>query len=173
MWDLFETIRHRHSVREYQSDMPVEPDKLHAVLESACAAPSAGDLQSYQIMVVTNADVRQWLGEAAKQQGFLAEAPLCLAFCADMLRAHAQYGERGADLYAVQDATIAAAYAQLACVAAGLATTWVGFFDESRVHSILNLGPEVRPIALLTVGYAAEIPRDTPRRPMTEVVSYL
>jgi nitroreductase len=173
MWDFFETIRHRHSVREYQSDMPVEPDKLHAVLESACAAPSAGDLQSYRIVVVGDPQLRQSLGEAAKQQDFLAKAPLCLAFCADSARARAQYGERGADLYAVQDATIAAAYAQLACVAAGLATTWVGYFDESRVRAILDLEPEVRAIALLTVGYAAEIPKDTPRRPMTEVVSYL
>ena len=46
MWDFFETVRHRHSVRKYQPDMPVETEKLHAILEMACAAPSAGDLQS-------------------------------------------------------------------------------------------------------------------------------
>lgn len=44
MWDFFETVRHRHSIRKYQSDMAVEPEKLYAILEMACAAPSAGDL---------------------------------------------------------------------------------------------------------------------------------
>jgi len=53
MWDFFETVRHRHSVRRYQSDMPVEDEKLHAVLETACAAPSSGDLQAYKIMPYT------------------------------------------------------------------------------------------------------------------------
>ena len=38
MWDFFETVRHRHSVRKYQPDMPVETEKLHAILEMACAA---------------------------------------------------------------------------------------------------------------------------------------
>jgi nitroreductase len=32
MWDFFETVRHRHSIRKYQPDMPVEPEKLHAIL---------------------------------------------------------------------------------------------------------------------------------------------
>lgn len=53
-------------------------------------------------------------------RGFIAEAPVCLVFCADPARSAATFGERGARLYAVQDATIAAAYAQLAIVAAGM-----------------------------------------------------
>ncbi|MGE3480221.1 MAG: nitroreductase family protein, partial [Gammaproteobacteria bacterium] len=52
MWDFFETVRHRHSVREFRAGGAIEREKLHAVLEAACAAPSAGDLQSYRIYVV-------------------------------------------------------------------------------------------------------------------------
>ncbi|HKJ23102.1 MAG TPA: nitroreductase family protein, partial [Gammaproteobacteria bacterium] len=40
MWDFFETVRHRHSIRKYQANTPIEAEKLHAVLEIACAAPS-------------------------------------------------------------------------------------------------------------------------------------
>ena len=61
MWDFFETVRHRHSIRKYQPDMPVETAKLHAILEMACAAPSAGDLQAYRIIVVRDADERRAL----------------------------------------------------------------------------------------------------------------
>jgi len=134
MWDFFETVRHRHSVRQYQPERAVERNKLHAILEAACAAPSAGDLQSYRIVVVTEAERRRELSEASRHQDFIASAPVSLVFLADGARARAQYGERGANLFAVQDATIAASYAQLACVAAGLGSTWVGEFDDAAVR---------------------------------------
>ena len=118
MWDFFETVRHRHSVRCYQSDMPVEKEKLHAILETACSAPSAGDLQAYKIIVVSNQEKRQALADAAEGQAFISAAPIALIFCAEPHRSATQYGERGQTLYAIQDTTIAAAYAQLAVVAA-------------------------------------------------------
>lgn len=173
MWDFFETVRHRHSVRKYRSDMAVEPEKLHAILEMACAAPSAGDLQSYRIVVVKDAQRRAALSSAAGNQSFIAEAPLCLVFCSEPLRAGQKYGERGRELFAVQDTTIAATYAQLAVVAAGLASTWVGAFDEAAVAKIVDLEPGLKPLALLSIGYAAELPEATPRRPLRDVVSYL
>jgi nitroreductase len=172
MWDFFETVRHRHSVRKYLADRPVEDQKLHAILEMACAAPSAGDLQSYRIVVVRDAAQRQAMGRAAQNQTFISEAPVCLVFCADPARAEARYGERGRALYALQDATIAAAYAQLAVSAAGLASAWVGYFDNAEVARLINLPAGLEPVALLTVGYPAELPELTPRRPLQEVVEY-
>jgi nitroreductase len=172
MWDFFETVRHRHSVRKYQTARAVEAEKLHAILEIACAAPSAGDLQAYRVVAVTDAAVRRALSHAALDQAFVAEAPVCLVFCAEAERSAARYGERGRALYAVQDATIAAAYAQLAAVAAGMACAWVGSFDDTAVREVLQLDRRYTPIALITVGYAAEIPELTPRRPLPDVVEY-
>ncbi|TCO80207.1 nitroreductase [Plasticicumulans lactativorans] len=172
MWDFFETVRHRHSVRQYQADMPVEDAKLHAILEMACAAPSAGDLQAYRIVVVRDAAERQGLADAAAGQHFIAAAPVCLVFCADPARSATEFGPRGEALYAVQDTTIAAAYTQLAAVAAGLASAWIGYFDEVAVARLLHLEPGLKPIALMTVGYPAELPNPTPRRRLAEVVSF-
>jgi len=173
MWDFFETVRHRHSIRKYQQDMPVEAEKLHALLEMACAAPSAGDLQSYQILVVTDPEERTALARAAHNQIFIAEAPVCLVFCADPHRSAHTYGERGAHLFALQDTTIAAAYAQLAAVAAGLGSTWVGEFEEPQVRTALSLEPELLPVAMLSLGYPAELPAPSSRRRLDEVVRYL
>ena len=172
MWDFFTTVRHRHSIRKYQPDMPIEPTKLHAILEMACAAPSAGDLQSYRIIVVRDLADRQALVQAAHQQTFIAEAPICLVFCADPARSETAFGERGAKLYAVQDATIAAAYAQLAIVAAGMGSTWVGYFEEERVCAALQLEPGLTPLALLSLGYPAELPEASPRRRLDEMVQW-
>lgn len=173
MWDFFETVRYRHSVRKYQAGAPVEAEKLHAILEMACAAPSAGDLQAYRIVVVKDSALRAALQRAARGQDFIAAAPVCLVFCSDPQRSAQQFGERGKALYALQDATIAAAYAQLAVVAAGMGSTWVGDFNEAEVAKCLELEPNVTPIALLSVGYPAELPEPTPRRRMDEVVKYL
>lgn len=173
MWDFFETVRYRHSVRKYQPDMPVENEKLHAILEMACAAPSAGDLQAYHIIVVKDQQRRDALRKAADNQAFIAEAPVCLVFCSDPARSAQQFGERGKTLYALQDATIAATYAQLAIVAAGMASTWVGYFNEAEISKVLTLEKGIIPIALLSLGYPAELPEPTPRRRMDEVVKYV
>ena len=172
MWDFFETVRNRHSVRQYQSDMPVEKEKLHAIIETACSAPSAGDLQSYRIFVVSDAAAKKALCDTAPHHQFLADAPVCLVFCADRPRAITEFGERGADLFAIQDATIVAAYAQLAAVAAGLASAWIGNFDSGAVAELLGTDEGIDPVALVSVGYPAELPELTPRRRLEEIVTY-
>lgn len=173
MWDFFETVRYRHSVRRYQPDRPVEAEKLHAILEMACAAPSAGDLQAYRIIVVDKQDQREALGKIADHQAFIAQAPICLVFCSDTARSEQQFGERGKTLFALQDASIAAAYAQLAIVAAGMASTWVGKFSEADLRALLKLETGLVPVALLSLGYPAELPAPTPRRRLDEMVKYL
>lgn len=173
MWDFFETVRHRHSIRKFRDDLPVETEKLHAILEMACAAPSAGDLQSYRIYVIQDAAKRELLSKATMNQPFIADAPVSLLFCSDPQRAAGKYGARGEKLYALQDATIAATYAQLAIVAAGLGSTWVGQFDEEKLKSSLGLEAGLEPVAILCVGYPAELPEESPRRHLNEVVSYL
>lgn len=170
MWDFFSTVRNRHSIRCYQSDMPVEQEKLHAILETACAAPSAGDLQAYRIIVVTSQAQRDLMSRLADKQEFISQAPVLLVFCADTLRSKTQFGERGCHLYAIQDATIACAYAQLSVVAAGLGSTWIGHFNPADIAGALGLEAGLEPVAMLSLGYPAEIPALTPRRPIDDIV---
>jgi len=115
---------------------------------------------------------RQALVEACHQQQFIAEAPVCLVFCADPARSASVFGERGAKLYALQDSTIAATYAQLAIVAAGLGSTWVGYFEEDKILETLKLEPGLVPVALLSLGYPAELPEPSSRRRLDEVVAW-
>ena len=172
MLGFFETVRIRHSVRKYQIDIPVEPEKLHAILEMACAAPSAGDLQAYRIFVISKQATRDSLAAAANNQAFISEAPVCLVFCTDEAKSEAEFGERGKRLYSIQDATIAAAYAQLAISAAGLGSTWVGFFDDKKISGILSLPQRINPVALISLGYPAEVPEASSRQPLDKVVVF-
>ncbi len=172
MWDLFETVHRRHSIRKYHADMPVEDEKLNAIVATACAAPSAGDLQPYRIIAVRDQGLRDALRKTASDQSFISEAPVCLVFCCDRSRSEDAFGERGRSLYAIQDTTIAAAYAQLAVVAAGMGSTWVGYFDAAETQRILAIADDMEPIALLSLGYPAEFPEPTRRRRIDDVVEY-
>lgn len=168
--ELFEVIRARQSVRAYQS-RGIEEDQLNAILSAADQSPSAGNLQAYQIILIREQSLIRELVKATYNQDFIAQAPIVLVFCADTERSGAKYGDAGRRLFCVQDATIATAYAQLAATALGLATCWVGAFEEEKVVGLLGLRTGLRPVAILPVGWPAESPPRTPRRNVDELVS--
>jgi nitroreductase len=167
--DYFQVLEERRSMRKYAS-WPVEAEKLQRILDAANQAPSAGNLQGYDIYLVRDLQLRQALVRAAGQQEFLAEAPLVLVFCADPERSAVKYAERGRSLYALQDTTIACTFAMLAAKALGLDTVWVGAFDEQQVASLLGLPSRLRPVALLPVGYAGKETYPRPRRTLDDLV---
>ncbi|HXG74244.1 MAG TPA: nitroreductase family protein [Candidatus Nitrosotenuis sp.] len=166
---FFELISSRHSVRAFK-EKRLQEDAIKKILNSAVRAASAGNLQSYQIFVVENKQVKHKLSKAAHDQSFVGDASAVFVFCADPKNSEKEYGSRGRDLYCIQDATIACAYAQLAAHALGLATVWVGSFDERSVADIIKCGSSLIPVAMLVVGFADEEPQITPRRPMSELV---
>lgn len=169
---FFDLISSRHSIRSFQDK--TLPDKtIEKIANAATRAASAGNLQSYQIFIMAKKEDKAKLAEAAHSQDFIKEASVVFVFCADIQASTQDYGKRGQELYCIQDATIACTYAQLAAHALGLASVWVGSFDEEKVASILGLKPSLRPIAMLVVGFAAEEPEITPRKPLDEMVHKL
>jgi len=169
--DFFDVVRSRRSVRTFQ-DREIEPQKLLRILECVNAAPSAGNLQGYQIVVIKDRKKREALAKASLDQKQLIEAPIVIAFVQDRNRSCRRYGTRGERLYSFQDATIACAYAQLAATALGLATCWIGAFEDDAVARILGSREGLVPLALLPVGYAAESPAPPPRRALEELVKW-
>lgn len=170
--EFFEVVRARHSIRAFTS-RSVEPEKQRAILEAANRAPSAGNLQAYEIFAVTNRAALSALARAAVEQEFIAQASLALVFCAHPARSAKKYKQRGASLYCIQDATIACAYAQLAATALGLASVWVGAFDENAVRAATGASKDLLPVAILPIGYASEEPEVTERRSLASLVHYI
>lgn len=168
--EFFETVETRRSCRQF-SVVPVEPEKLAEILEAANQAPSAGNLQAYQIIVVKSPAVKARLEAASGNQRAVARAPIVLVFCAAPERSAACYGARGEQLFCVQDATIACAYAQLAATALGLASVWIGAVQEPEVaKEALRLKEDLWPIIFLPIGYAAETPPPRSRRALADLV---
>ncbi len=170
--DFFEVIAQRHSIRAFDAT-PLEAEKLQQVLEAANRAPSAGNLQAYEIYVVRSARQRADLARAANDQDFIANAPVVLVFCTHPARSETRYAKRGVRLYTLQDATIACTFSMLAATALGLASVWVGAFDDEAVHGIIGAPHDQFPVAILPLGYPAEEPRLRGRRPLGDLVHWV
>ncbi len=169
--DFFELVEQRRSVRRYRN-RSVEEGKLLAVLEAVRAAPSAGNLQAYGVVVVSDRKRKRALARAALDQAFLAQAPVVLVFHLAPERSVAYYGRRGRELYTLQDAAIASTHALLAATDLGLGACWVGAFSDDAVRKILGIPEDRTPVALVALGYAAETPAPTPRRPLNDLVKW-
>jgi len=164
--DFANLLKARRSVRAFQTK-PIPEPALASILEAANSAPSAGNLQAYDILVVKDAETRKQLAAACHGQSSIADAPVSLLFFANPQRSK-KYGERGASLYCIIDASIAASYAQLAISDAGLATVWVGGFEPEGIKRITNAPSHLIPIALFPVGYANEKPEPHQKRKLED-----
>ena len=167
---LLAVMRRRRSVRRYTRE-PVSDGLLQKLLEAAQLAPSAGNLQARDFVVVRDPNMKHVLAEAAYGQFFVSMAPVVLVGCANIGRSSTAYGQR-AELYAVQDVTIAASYMQLAAEAMRVATCWIGAFDERRVVRALGLPLDVRPVLMLPIGYPDERPNARPRIDRSQFTYY-
>ncbi len=167
--EFFNVLEARHSIRAY-STRPIKPEKVQKILAAINGAPSAGNLQAFEVYMVCDAERKMALVKASGEQEFLAQAPIDLVFCTHAALSSARYEDRGRQLYCIQDATIACTFAMLAAAALGLSTVWVGAFDEGSVRCAIGAPQEHRPVVILPVGYAAETPRLRPRRSLNELV---
>jgi len=152
--NFIELIANRHSCRQFTND-PIEQDKLDRILDAVRFAPTAGNLQAYAVRVVADKELQNNLAICSYEQNFIREAPVVLVFFAVPELSAVKYGERGMDLYCVQDATIACTFAQLAAFEIGLDSCWVGAFDPRMVSHFMKADWSWRPVALLPIGYRA------------------
>ena len=167
--DFFEVISARRSIRAFTKD-PVSDKELRTILEAVNAAPSAGNLQAYEVVVVTDKSAKKRLAKAAWGQNFIADAPVCLVFLANPRRSEHEYGIRGRELYCILDVAIAAEHAHLSCVPLGLSSVWVGAFSEEAVAHAISAPPHMRPVCMLPIGRPAESPAPVPRRSLEDLV---
>lgn len=167
--DFFDVIKSRHSIRAFKKKN-IEDEKIVGILDTVNSAPSAGDLQAYEIVLVKDQKQKFLLAKASFGQDFIAEAPIIFVICANIRRSSLRYGKRGSELYCINDASIAASYLQLASTALGLSSVWIGAFDEEEVAKIINSPDYIKPIAIIPVGYPDEETYGTPRRDLDDII---
>ena len=89
-------------------------------------------------------------------------------YCKNPARVKLDFPERILKKFAIQDATLAAAYSQLAAQALGLSSIWIGMFDEQKVMGII--GTNLVPSSLLCIGYPEQKKIPKSRRNLKELI---
>jgi nitroreductase len=170
--DFWSVIEQRHSIRAFATS-PVSDEAVERILGAAIRAPSAGNRQPWHFLIVRNPRIKTALEVAAHGQSFVGEAPVVIVVCAEPERSAARYGNRGRELYCLQDTAAAVEHILLAAAALGLGACWVGAFDEAAAAKAVQLPSHLRPVALVPLGVPAQAPSATPRRALAEVSSRL
>lgn len=155
--DVLLAIRNRRSCREYLQ-RPLEYDKITAVIEAGHYAPSAGNLQDWKYILVTDKHMRETVAEHCMEQHWMAHAPAMIIVCSNEERTEQHYGLRGKRLYSIQSCAAAVENMLLCAEALGIGACWVGAFDEEQLRDLFNIPQTARPQAIITLGYKATQP---------------
>lgn len=171
MPDILELIKTRRNIREFHPRF-VDWDKLSRILDAARHAPSCGNLQNWKFVVVINTGQKKQLAEAALQQYEIINAAALIVVCAEPEKAERYYGLRGDRLYTIQNCAAAIQNMLLEAHSLGLGARWIGAFEEEMVKKVLNIPDEIRPQAIIAVGYPKEIPPKPPKMPLESLVYF-
>lgn len=167
---ILKIIKERRSIRHFQ-DKEIPEDIIDKLVDALIWAPSAGNLQSRKFYFVREERLKRQLASAALNQRFIAEAPYVVVGCSDS-RIYSRYGDRGVNLYSIQDVACSIMNMMLLAWENGLGSVWVGAFREGDVAEILDLPDYLRPVAIVPVGYPSRIPSPPPRISKKEAVEF-
>ena len=147
-----DAIVSRRSIRKYTSQA-VSDEVVRELLSAAMSAPSAGNQQPWQFVVIRSRRILDQVPSVHPYSQMIREAGLAILVCGDLqLETHAGFW--------VQDCSAATQNLLLAAHAKGLGAVWLGVYPrEARVaglRQLLGLPDHVIPLALVPVGYPAE-----------------
>ena len=170
------------SVRNYKPD-PVSRAMIEAVVAAGQRASTSSNLQMTSVVAVTDAETRQSLAHLCGNQGHIAQAPVFLAWCADLSRldriCEARNYTHVADyvenfLLGAVDTAIMMQNAALAAESLGLGMCYIGAIRNrpQEVIDLLHLPRLVFPLVGMTLGWPAAAPMLRPRLPLQAVLHW-
>ncbi len=158
MVDLF---KQRSSVRHYQ-ERTIPAAMIQLLQLAAVHAATSRNQQARRFAFIQATHLREALVESGGMQTFVAQAPLVIAGIATSRTG----------LGTVADVLISLSQIEVTALSAGLATCWLGMFDEAAVHRLLRLPAAWRVAMMMSVGYHAKATEPQAKRATHEIVWY-
>lgn len=166
--DIYEVFRSRYSYRGF-TDQPIPKDTLERIGEAVSLAPTACNLQPFEIQVVLNDELRAKIA-AVYPRDWLKTAPAIAVIIGDSATAWKR-GEGNSILDV--DIGIVLEHFILAAQAEGLGTCWICAFERAAMDAVMGLsGTDKSVVAITPVGYPKEekSPAQRPKRkPLEEI----
>ncbi len=177
--DFLELVQHRQSVRAYDPNRAIEPEKLERCIEAVRLSPSACNAQPWKLVVVDDPVLKDKVAQAAASRllgfnHFTRQAPILVAVVREEANLTLKIGTLLKDKpYPLLDIGIAVAHFCLQGAAEGLGTCIMGWFDETKVKQLLKIPKNKRIELIIAIGYPAkEQIRIKTRKTTAEICSF-
>jgi nitroreductase len=155
---VLDNIKTRTSIRAYEN-REIEDDKVETLLQAAMAAPTAGNKQPWEFVVIKNRATLDTIASHFETMTMAKDAPLAIVVCGDINNTFPEEGRE----YWVQDASAATENLLLAAHAMGLGAVWCGIYPISErveyLKKLLDLPENIIPLNVIPIGYPGENPQ--------------
>ena len=177
--NVLEAIYERRSVRRF-TDEPVPEEVIRQTIEAGTWAPSAGNMQAWEFIIVKDREARRKVvdttdaGTTARggvhTQEWMMTAPVIIVVCYDVKRMTARYGQRGRELLTKLDCMGCVQNMLLAATHFGLGSCCVVGFTPRALKQTLSIPKELTPFLLVALGYPVHYPKSPHRLSFEDVV---
>lgn len=149
---VMEAIKARRSIRKYK-DEKLRKEDIEDLLSAAMAAPSAGNAQPWEFVVIDKKDILNEIPKFHAYAGMLKEASHAILVCGNIdLEKYKGFW--------IQDCSAATQNILLAATAKEIGSVWLGVYpEEDRIEGfrkLLDLPDNLIPFSLVSLGYPAE-----------------
>ncbi len=155
--EFLDVVEERRSVRRF-FPKPIPTELIGELIYMASKAPSIGDLQPWNFIVVTKANKLQELADACPYERWLYQAPLIIVVCSLADKAEMYYPGKGR-LWASHSVAAAAEHVCLGAVDVGLSSCWVTSFETYKIREVLHIPEGIEPEIMIAIGYGDEEPK--------------
>ncbi|MFH1441529.1 MAG: nitroreductase family protein [Candidatus Omnitrophota bacterium] len=157
-----ECLRKRHSARSFNSK-PIDKNIIEKVAESVRFAPSARNVQPWELVAVTEKSVLAKLGQIAENGRFISECACCIAvFCSDTK-------------YYLEDGCAAAENILISATDLGLASCWVAGDKKpycEEIKAMLKVPKEFKLVNLIAMGYSDKDSEPPEKKPLKDILHW-
>lgn len=177
--DYETVVKSRRSVRSFQ-EKEVPDELLIKLVEHASLAPSPGNLQPWEYIVVKNRDLIEKIVsttysgnvKTSPPQTWIKSASAVIVVCYLSRSVSARYGDEGR-VGGLLGLGAAVENLLLSAVNFGLAACWVSGFRSEELSRLLSLPKGSEPISIIPVGYPKEIPEAPPKLPVDDILTFI
>lgn len=178
MKDFLTLASSRQSDRAYDSNRPIEQEKLERILQAASQSPSACNAQPWRFIVVDDPELKNKVADATSNRvlnlnHFTKQAPVHILIVEEKVNLSSGFGGWVKDkTFSMIDIGIAASHLCLAAEDEGLGSCILGWFNEDKIRNLLGIPSNKRVILDIVIGYSTQPKREKKRKEFDKVVGH-
>ncbi len=173
--ELMQGLLTRRSVRKYQ-DKPIPKEVINEIIATAQYSPTAHNRQPWEFLVVDDKTVLAELRHLQRWTSFAKDAACVVFVCGDIEKSFSRDKEDEKWSFIDVDCAIATQTLMLAAWSKGIGSCYCGAAPMQRVvdalKDYLHLPDNIRPFAIVPMGYPAETPKQPDDRVKPERIHW-